>query len=298
MTPSSPHPFQSWLLAIRPKTLTMAAVPVIAGNALVWAGRGDLSWMILLLTLLASVGVQAGTNLYNDAADFEKGVDGPERLGPERAAAQGWLSPRAIYAGAHISFLIAWLAGGWLIWTGGGPILAIAILATLSGYLYTAGPRPLSGTPLGELFVFLFFGVAAVAGSAYLQTFLFSRDALVLGAALGSLAAAVLLVNNHRDRVSDAASGRRTLAILLGPVGTARLYALLLALPFGALIPLYLHHQRPGLFLALGAAYPAVGLIKALRNDPVDRNLNRVLVGTAKLQVLFAGLFCLGLLVS
>lgn len=288
-----PSGLRLWLLAIRPKTLTLASMPVLAGGALAWSGSGVFRPLPLLLTLVAALAVQAGTNLHNDAADHRAGVDHGPRLGPPRATAMGWAPAATVVRAAHVSFLIAWLAGAYLIWLGGWFILLLALLSTLAGYAYTGGPRPISTTPYGEVMVLLFFGVAAVSGTHWLQTGGIPPAAPLTGVILGLPAAAVLLVNNHRDRSGDAAAGRRTLAILLGSRRTRHLYALLQFLPL-ALLPLLARLTHPGALLALLALPLAWRCSARMTLTPPGSGLNGLLVATAQSQVALTLLLILG----
>jgi 1,4-dihydroxy-2-naphthoate octaprenyltransferase len=285
-------PSQAWWLAIRPKTLSLAASPVIVGNSLAWAQQGHLNWTIALATLVAALLIQIGTNLYNDAADHERGTDSSDRLGPARATAQGWLSAHRVKRGALVSFAAALLIGIYLAAVGGWPLLLLGLVSIATGYAYSGGPRPIAYSATGELFVFLFFGLFAVAGSHYLQTLSFEPATLMAGAALGCMAAAVLVVNNYRDLDSDRRAQRLTLCHSLGRPGTRHLYAALLVLPF-LLAPWSL--TSPGdAWMLLGALPPALLLIRRFYFDPPGAGLNRVLASTARLQLVFGLLFSLG----
>jgi 1,4-dihydroxy-2-naphthoate octaprenyltransferase len=271
--------------AVRPKTLSLAAAPVLAGSA--WAGlvAESLRLSVLVLALGAAIAIQIGTNLWNDALDSEHGVDRGLRLGPRRATAAGWLTPAQVRALALAAFAVAAALGLVLVAVGGWPILAIGTAGIACGLLYSAGPYPLSSTPLGELVVLAFFGVAGVVGTVWLHGAPVTAEVAALGVVTGLPAAAVLLVNNHRDRVSDARAGRRTLAILLGERRTRGLYGVLLVA--AAVAPLLL---RPGCAVAwaVAAATLAVALRLARRfaRTPLDPVLNRFLAGTGRFQLL------------
>jgi 1,4-dihydroxy-2-naphthoate polyprenyltransferase len=221
-----PHP-ALWAIAARLKTLSLSLAPVAAGT---WYAASKGSWQadILVTAGLGAVAIQVGTNLWNDAADAARGVDTQERLGPPRVTALGLLPPTAVRTAAALSFLVAALAGLYLAAIGGAVIIAIGLASLAMGYLYSMGPLPLSMTPLGELLVIIYFGICAVAGTAFLHDLYFDIRAVELGAILGLPAAAVLLLNNHRDRYTDAQGGRRTLAILIGEKASRLLYAGLL----------------------------------------------------------------------
>jgi len=285
---------QIWLLAIRPKTLSLSLVPVAVGSALAWSQHQSLQPAVLLATLAAALLIQIGTNLHNDAADFERGADTPERLGPRRVTAEGWLSAAQVRAAAHLAFGGAFVLGIYLAWIGGWPIVVLGLLSLAAGYAYTGGPVPLAYRPVGELFVLLFFGIAAVSGSAYLQTQQWSVDALLAGSAVGLPAAAVLLVNNYRDRDTDLRAGKHTLAVLLGRAASRYLYAVLLCLPALLTTPLLLHGEA-WLLPWLGLP-PALLLVRRLWCAPIDTSLNTLLARTAQWQLLFGTLLCIALL--
>jgi 1,4-dihydroxy-2-naphthoate polyprenyltransferase len=281
-----------WVAATRPKTLLLGASPVVAGVALAAAETGHLAPFTALLTLLASVAIQAGTNLHNDAADFERGTDTSARLGPPRATAQGWFTPAQVKTAAYLAFGLAFVIGVLLALRGGWPIVALGLASLAAGYAYTGGPRPIAYGPLGEVFVLAFFGVAAVWGSHYLQTLSHAPDAGLVGLALGLPAAAVLLLNNYRDLATDRAAGRRTLAQVIGPSRARLLYAALLLGPF----PILLAAGLPGRpSLALAALPLALVLIHRLRLGPGGAGLNQLLGATGGYQAVIAALLALGL---
>jgi len=284
-----------WLSASRPRTLPVAVVPVAVGTAMAWQHAGAISVPILLATLLAALLIQVGTNLHNDVADFERGADEPgTRLGPRRATAEGWLSAAAVRRGAVLSFAGAGVVGLWLAWQGGWPILAIGVASIACAWAYSGGARPIAYSSVGELFVWLFFGVAAVAGSYYLQTGRFDITALAAGALLGMPAAAVLVVNNYRDRENDRKAGRRTFAVVFGPRASRIEYALLVLLPFALLLPLAALGGRGWLAPLLAAPW-AVLLVRRFMTLPAGPAFNELLAATARLQLLFGALICLGL---
>lgn len=295
-TLTRPSGLALWVQAVRPRTLTIAVVPVAVGLAFAWADARLFHPLTALATLLAAVLIQAGTNLYNDAADGERGLDTAGRVGPPRVTAEGWASAAQVRRGAWTCFALAAAAGLYLVAAGGWPILLLGVLSILAGWAYTGGPRPIAYTPLGEMFVFLFFGIAAVCGTAWLQAGTASWPALLAGAAVGLPAAAVLHVNNHRDRESDARAGRRTLAIAAGPKAAGAIYAGFVLVPFALLMPLAALLPGHAVWLALGALPPALHTIGRFAAEPPGRGLNRFLGETARLQALFGALLALGVL--
>src|SRR5262245_11677716 len=216
----APATFSFWIMAARPRTLTLSTTPVVVGAALAWAAERQVHWLAVLAAFLGAVFIQLGTNIHNDAADFERGGDGPDRVGPPRVTASGLLTATAVNRGAIVCFAIAALIGIYLIAVGGWPILLVGVLSIASAWGYTGGPFPIAYTPLGEVFVVIFFGLVPVGGTYFLCTAGLSPPALTAGLALGLLTGAVLLVNNHRDIVSDARAGRRTLPIVVGRAST------------------------------------------------------------------------------
>lgn len=291
-----PSGWRIWWTAARPRTLPLAATPVLAGIALAWAEGAAPLWLIALATLLAALLIQIGTNLHNDAADHERGNDRADRLGPLRVTAAGWASAAAVRNAARTAFAAAFLLGIYLAFVGGWPIVGIGIASLSAGVAYSGGTRPISHTPFGELYVWIFFGVFAVAGSHWLQAGQFSWAALLAGAALGLPAAAVLLVNNLRDVDADTAAGRRTLAAVLGAVNARHLHSLFLLAPFLALPPLaVLLPGHQGIWLALFAVPVCLKVLARMRTAR-GVALNGVLADTARAQFVFGLLLAIGCL--
>lgn len=282
-----------WWTAIRPRTLSIAATPVILGSALAWADGATPLWPVLLATLACALLIQVGTNLHNDVADFQRGTDRPDRVGPLRVTAAGWVQPGSVRLAAQASFGLALVLGLYLVAQGGWPILLAGIASLLAGWSYSGGPRPLSHTAWGEVFVLVFFGLVAVAGSHWLQGGESLLDAVLCGAMVGLPAAAVLLVNNFRDVESDSRSGRRTLAARLGDAGSQRAYAGMVLLPMALAVVLALH-GRPGALLA-GLAVPyAWSLLPRLQRGNGGAALNTLLGATAKLGLMLGVLLSVG----
>ena len=284
-----------WIMAARPRTLSLSMTPVAVGAAMAWAADRKIYWLAVFAALLGSIFIQLGTNLHNDAVDSERGGDGPDRTGPPRVTASGLLSVGNVKRGAYACFTIATVLGLYLIYVGGWPILLLGVLSILSGWAYTGGPLPIAYTPLGELFVVAFFGVGAVCGTYWLCTAYLGSAAIEAGLALGLLAAAVLLINNHRDVEADMRIGRSTLAIVAGPRRTVWVYTGLMLLPFALLAPIAHALPRGHVWPALMALPVALALIYRFIHEPRGRGFNRILVWTAQLQLLFGLLLSLGL---
>jgi len=234
--PSRPPLWKAWLISARPQTLTACAAPVVVGSALAAAGPGYRP-ELAVVALLAAGGIQIGTNFVNDAADAATGADDGERIGPPRAVAQGWLSARAVWIGAALSFGLALALGGVLIAACGWPLLVIGLSSIAAGYAYTAGPFPLAYLGLGDLFVVLFFGGVATLGTYYVHTGHAAWPVALAGLGLGLLATGILVANNLRDRLGDARANKRTLVVRFGERFGRWEYALCLVIPF-AILPL------------------------------------------------------------
>jgi 1,4-dihydroxy-2-naphthoate octaprenyltransferase len=288
---SAPSGFRLWWRAVRPRTLVIAVSPVLAGSALALAELKSVDLAVVAAALLGALAIQAGTNLYNDVADFLKGGDQPIRQGPARVTAMGWASPAEVKRAALVAFFIASLCGLYLVYAGGWPILLLGLLSLVAGWAYSLGPWPIAYTPLGELFVIAFFGLGAVGGSYYLQAHHLGRPVLALGLALGFIAAGVLMANNYRDIEPDRLAGRRTLAILVGPEMSKILYGLFLALPFALAFPPL---GPSGGWLALLLLPAAFRLVHSFALESRGPAFNRILGGTAIFQLEFALLVALG----
>lgn len=293
-----PTGWRLWWIAARPKTLTISMVPVIVGTAAAWAETATVSAVVAVVALLSALFIQTGTNLYNDAADHDRGTDTQARLGPKRVTAQGWVSARKVYAAAALCFVLASAAGCYLIWLGGWPILVLGVVSLFSGYWYSGGPKPLAHTPFGEVFVFAFFGLGAVGGTYYLHTGTYSTGALIAGSAVGLLASAVMLVNNYRDFDSDRDAGRVTLAIRLGRNASKFIFAAFLLGAYVLLIPWAAWDERWTMMVFAALALPVFAfLIARFWREPPGAAFNRILAQTALAQVIFGVLLSVGLVV-
>ena len=292
--PRTPGRVLAWWLALRPWSFTISLAPILAGTSLAILDGHGARIGLALTALLASVLIHGGTNLQNDVGDFRRGADGAGRIGPPRATTEGWLSASQVQAAATLCFAAAFIPGSYLVIKGGWPIVAIGVAAVAAGAIYTAGPRPVAYSGLGEAFVFVFFGLVAVGGMYYLHSGTLGAEALIAGAALGSLAAAVLVVNNLRDIDSDRRIGKNTLAVRCGRRFTVIEYALLMHLPFALQIVLALHAGAIGLLAPLALLPWATRLTLKVRREPAGEWLNGALAATAKLGLAFALLLSLG----
>lgn len=288
--------FRAWLLAIRPKTLPVGSAPVILGTG--FAVRyGVFEAGPAFAALVGALLIQVGTNLANDFADSRRGADTPARVGPPRATSEGWLSASAVRNAAAACFGLAAVVGLYLVSVAGWPILVVGLVSIASGYAYTAGPYPLGYHGWGDLFVFVFFGPVAVAGTYFVQdpTWPLPHGVIVAGAAVGALATAVLVVNNLRDLDSDRAAGKRTLAVQLGRRGTQIEYVALLVLAYAVpLVPVLQGRVGPLFALPLATIPIAFGPAHAIWTHKDPRELNPILARTGLLTFLFALLFAVG----
>lgn len=288
--------FQAWFSTLRIRTLPAGAAPVLVGAALAW-NLGGFDLLPALAALLSVLGLQVGTNLANDYYDHVKGADTPDRAGPTRASASGALNPVAVRNAAFATFGLAALIGVYLALHAGWPVVAIGTAGILSGILYTAGPKPLAYVGLGDLFVFVFFGPVAVAGTVFVQTGTWELGALVWGLALGALATAILVVNNLRDRPTDDRAGKRTLAVRFGDRFSRLQYLALLALAFA--VPFVVGHFQDDvrLLLPVASVVLAVPVLRVVWKEHEDRRaLNPALGATARVLLVYAVLASAALL--
>ena len=279
------------LLAARPKTLPAAIVPVWAGCVLAWKLTGHFNLTLAWLTLAGSLCIQIATNFFNDAIDAKKGADTDRRLGPRRVTASGMLKPHTVM-GIAVGFLIlAMLCGHQLYLVRGWPIVAIGIPSLFLAYGYTGGPVPLAYRGLGELFVILFFGFVAVAGTVFIQTGAWPRESWLLGLQIGLLSAVLISINNMRDREEDASTGKRTLAVRFGPKFAAAI--IWLEIKIAAFVGLaWIAFQKPTLmFASLPVLLLGGRIIWGVLTMPPGPAFNRLLALAGLQLILFASLF-------
>jgi 1,4-dihydroxy-2-naphthoate octaprenyltransferase len=290
----APGSLRAWLLASRPKTLSAAFVPVAVGTACAQASA-SLRFGPAVAALLGSFCLQIGANFANDVFDYEKGADTADRLGPTRAVQAGLLDPQAVRRGMYLVFGLALLIGIYLTWVAGPIVIAIGVCSILSAIAYTGGPYPLGYNGLGDVFVFVFFGLVAVCGTTFVQTGYVPTLSLWASVPVGALATAILVVNNIRDRKTDKIAGKRTLAVRFGRRVALTEFTLLCAMSYAVPCVLFLSRQLGPTALAPLFTMPmAVRLmIRITRTE--GRSLNPVLVGTAKLLLVFGILFAAGI---
>jgi 1,4-dihydroxy-2-naphthoate octaprenyltransferase len=284
----------AWWLAMRPATLTASAAPVLVGSGAAWAD-GVFSFWPALAALLGASLLQVGANFANDVFDFERGADTHDRLGPQRATQQGWITAAQMKRAMWLAFAGATAVGVYLTYVAGWPVFALGLLSIAAAYLYTGGPRPYGYLGLGDLAVFVFFGFGAVAGTYYVQALSVSSLAWIASIPIGALATAILVVNNLRDIETDARANKHTLAVRLGDRPTRRYYLLLLAVAYLAPVWLWWSGRAdPSVLLPLLSLPLAVQLAARMRHDS-GLALNGSLVRTARLEVVYGLLFALGL---
>ncbi|MGA0853953.1 MAG: 1,4-dihydroxy-2-naphthoate octaprenyltransferase [Luteolibacter sp.] len=279
------------LLAARPKTLPAAVVPVWVGSVLAWKLSGHFDLTLALLTLAGSLCIQIATNFFNDAIDARKGADTERRLGPRRVTASGLLKPQTVMSIAFGFLFLAVLCGHQLYQVRGWPILAIGIPSLFLAYGYTGGPVPLAYRGLGELFVILFFGFVAVAGTVFIQIDAWPREAWLLGLQIGLLSAVLISINNFRDREEDASTGKRTLAVRFGPKFAAALIWLEIKIAaFAGLV--WIAFEKPMLmFASLPVLLLGARIIWGVLTLPPGPAFNRLLALAGLQLILFAALF-------
>ncbi len=290
-----------WIAGARPRTLPAAVVPVLVGTAAAVRDTGDWRHGIIVwravAAMIVSLAIQVGTNYANDYSDGVKGTDSAGRVGPTRLVASGLASPGAVKAAAFAAFGVAGVAGLALAAAAGWWLLAVGAASFLAGWFYTGGPRPYGYAGLGEVFVFVFFGIVATAGSAYVQREELTGLAVAVAVPVGLFATALLVVNNLRDIPTDSVTGKRTLAVRLGDKRTRVLYAALMVLPFAGL-PFIAGLSRIGAVIAFAALPGARKPVQTVLEGATGRALIPVLGGTGRVQLVYGVLFAVGLAVS
>jgi 1,4-dihydroxy-2-naphthoate polyprenyltransferase len=287
----------SWVLASRPRTLPAAVAPVLVGTALA-IRDGAFHPAAALAALIASVLIQIGANFANDLGDFKHGADSADRLGPTRVTSAGLLSPQTVERGMWAVFGAAALLGLYLIAVGGWPILVVGVASILAAMAYTGGPFPLGYNGLGDLFVFIFFGLVAVMGTYYVQTHALTVQALLAAIPIGALVTNILVVNNVRDVETDIVAGKRTLAVLLGRRGARAEYVLLLLAAYAVPFIFWLGYGMTAwVLLPLLITPLAFRTARTVLTSTGGPTLNRALGNTAQFAALFGLLFAVGIVI-
>lgn len=285
---------ESWMLAARPKTLPAAFPPVIIGSALAYS-EGMFHPVAALIALLCAILIQIGTNFVNDLYDFLHGKDTAERVGPERALATGLISVNEMKAGIIITFVVTFLLGLYLVYLGGWFILIIGLLSIAAGIAYTAGPFPLAYNGLGDIFVFIFFGLVGTVGTYYVQTLELNAISFWAAIPVGALITNILVINNYRDIEEDRSNGKNTLAVIFGERFARYQYVLFTIISYSILLVVYFTYKESiVIFLPLLSLPIALKLIKMIYTLK-GKELNRTLALTAKLSAIYGILFALGI---
>jgi 1,4-dihydroxy-2-naphthoate octaprenyltransferase len=287
-------------MAARPRTLPAAVAPVLVGTALA-ATDGTFHPLRFMAAMLGALFIQVGTNLSNDYSDARRGADTDDRLGPVRVTAGGLVPPRQVLVATAVAFGLAVLVGIYLVVTAGWQLLLVGAASILAGVLYTGGPRPYGYEGLGDIFVFLFFGVVAVSGSYFAQTSRMEWEALVLSVPVGLLAAALLMVNNTRDLETDRRAGKRTVAVRLGRPRARAIFAGEVYLAFAVAQAPWIAGSdslSSWLLLPLAAIPLAAPIVRTVRSRTDGPALNGALAATGMLQLIFCVLLSAGILAS
>src|ERR1022692_59919 len=284
-----------WVMAARVRTLPAAIAPVLVGTSLA-LGAGHFHPLAFVAALLGAVFIQVGTNLSNDYSDARRGADTEDRLGPVRVTAGGLVPPSQVLMATYVTFGLAVACGVYLVAVAGWELLAVGAASILAGVLYTGGPKPYGYEGLGELFVFLFFGIVAVAGSFFVEVKHLNWEAFALAVPVGLLAAAILIVNNVRDIDTDRRAGKRTLAVRLGRERTRTLFAatVYVAYLLGPITWLF-GPTKPWVLLPWLTLPVAAPVVRAVRNRVDGLSLNQALARTGMLQLAFCTLLSAGL---
>jgi 1,4-dihydroxy-2-naphthoate octaprenyltransferase len=289
-----------WFNAARPRTLPAAIAPVLVGTAAAVTTAGSVPrWGGFIAALVASVLIQIGTNLANDYSDAKRGADSADRLGPVRVTSAGLVTPKRVLHATWAAFGLAALIGLYLTWLAGPVILVVGVISIAAGSLYTGGPRPYGYAGLGEVFVFIFFGLVAVNGAFYVQLETLDWGAFGISLTVGFLSTAILVVNNIRDIDSDRRAGKNTLAVRVGRQKTRAVYWACLNLAAVALlITVLLDSDYGGAALGLLAAPFAIRPLRAVQTRTDGPSLNRALADTGLILGAFAIAASLGLVIT
>jgi 1,4-dihydroxy-2-naphthoate octaprenyltransferase len=286
---------KTWVMAVRPKTLTAALVPVLVATALVKAENFQVQAWISICAVISALFIQIGTNFINDAIDFKKGADDANRVGPKRVTQSGLLHERHVMMAGLFCFVLATAFGVPLVVQGGWPIVFIGVLSLFCGYVYTGGPYPLAYRGLGDVFVIVFFGFVAVLGTFFLHAQTLTPATWVAGAQIGMLATVLIAVNNLRDAPLDVKVHKRTLAVRLGAKYARLEIALLALLPFAFGFYWFQHAALWAAVLPLLALPLAFKVIRGVYTHEPSAVYNQFLAKSAALHLVFGILLTVGL---
>ncbi len=286
-----------WVDAARPKTLAAAFVPVLVGASIAWS-ESSIHWPASFIALACAILIQVGTNFANDYFDFVKGADTDERVGFVRATSAGLIPPKTMLTATVVSMAFAFILGLYLVWLGGITVLFIGLASLLFGVLYTGGPYPLGYNGLGDVFVFVFFGVVAVMTTYYVNTLEWSEASFWAALAVGALCTNILVVNNLRDIVQDKKAGKKTLGVLFGERTLKLEYTFMVILAFA--IPPHFYFQldyKLWVYLPFLVLPLAIFHIYTVWTETDKSKLNPLLEQTAKFMALFGILFSIGIVI-
>ena len=295
MASARPSTVRIWVMAARVRTLPASVAPVLVGTSLA-LGAGHFHALAFVAALLGAVFIQVGTNLSNDYSDARRGADTEDRLGPVRVTAGGLVPPKQVLVATYATFGLAVGCGAYLVAVGGPGLLAVGAASILAGVLYTGGPRPYGYEGLGELFVFLFFGIVAVVGSYFVQVQELPWEAFACAVPVGLLASAILVVNNVRDIDTDRRAGKRTLVVRLGRERSRAMYTAMVVGAFACAPALWALGMSPWLLLSWASIPLAVGVVGVVRSRVDGPSLNGALARTGALQLIFCVLLSAGIL--
>jgi 1,4-dihydroxy-2-naphthoate octaprenyltransferase len=288
----------AWILATRPRTLPAAVAPVLVGTAMAVADK-QFAWLPALAALAVALLLQIGVNLANDYFDFVKGIDTQDRLGPPRVTHSGLIPARHVKVGMQATIMLSIIPGLYLAGVGGWPVIWIGLFSFAAALAYSGGPFPLASHGLGDLFVFIFFGLVAVCGTYYVQALKLTPMVWLMGAIQGLLITAILVVNNLRDIQTDRRSGKRTLAVMIGVHGSRIEYLLLLITAYAIPVALWLSGRSSiWVILPIFSLPLAVSLTRLIWTSAGGPVLNQALASTAKLALLYSLLLSAGLVLA
>ena len=288
----------AWMLAIRPRTLPAAISPVIVGSAMAVADK-HFAWLPAAAALTVALLLQMGVNLANDYFDYVKGIDTADRLGPARVTQSGLIPAGQVKRVMLLTMGLSLLPGIYLLIAGGWPVFLIGIACICAALAYSGGPFPLASHGLGDLFVFIFFGLVAVCGTYYVQALQVTRMVLLMGVLEGLLITAILVVNNLRDIQTDRQSGKRTLAVILGERGSRIEYLLLLSIAYAIPIILWLSNRGSAWIILPFFSLPLAGSqMRFVWKSAGGQMLNQALGNTARLALVYSLLLSAGVILS